>query len=548
MKKIIIPLAIIASFLISCSDLDIQPRSTITNSVYWKQPSDFQAACNELFFGLDYFPTDSYAETMSGSSLNSVSDSKYQPSDNDGTWNNSYAYIRLINTILQNYDACDIKQQAAASKGEALFFRAYNYFNLYKKFGAVPIVKTVLDVDSPELMGPRSPKKDVEDFILADLDSACLFLPETVTSSDRGRITKTAALAFKSRVALYIGTWAKYHNERTDYIQILKTAADAAEKVISSTKPAYKLYTGKGLNSYRYLFIEEGDDSSESILDNRFYFNIRTHGNTYGYAWGTAGFPTKKLADTYLCDDGLPIEKSARFQGYSTVTSEYQNRDPRMAMTLIVPGSAILTSEVTSPFVPALSFSARPETKSGYRFYKFIGEKYYSKVGSGLCEYDCRILRLGEILLNYIEASYEANGSVTDAELDKTINALRKRVGFNVALTNQFVATHGLNMLTEIRRERTVELANEGFRFDDLRRWKTAETEMSQALRGVKITGTEWEHKINISKLVLDSEGFVLLEPASERTFTSPKNYLFPLPLQQMQMNPNLKPNNPGWD
>jgi hypothetical protein len=548
MKKIIIPLVLAASLLVSCSDLDLKPRSTITSSVFWKQTSDFEKACNELYFSLDYFSSDAYAETMSGTTLNSVSDSKYEPSDNDGTWNNNYGYIRLINSILANYDACNIKQQVAASKGEALFFRAYNYFYLYKKFGAVPIVKTVLDVNSPELMGPRSPKKDVEDFMLADLDSACVYLPATVASSKLGRVTKTAALALKSRIALYVGTWAKYHNERTDYVDILKASAKAAEQVINSTNPTYKLFTGKGAQSYRYLFIEEGDDSSESILDNRFYYNIRTHGNTYGYAWGTAGFPTKKLADSYLCSDGLPIEKSPLFKGYSTVTSEYENRDPRMAMTLIVPGTSILTSEFPNRFVPALSFSARPVTNSGYRFYKFIGEKFYSKVGSGLCEYDCRVIRLGEILLNYIEASYEANGSVTDAELDKTINALRARVGFNAKLTNQFVTANGLNMLNEIRRERTVELANEGFRFDDLRRWKTAETEMSQALRGVKIKGTEWETKIDVSKLVLDNEGFVLLEPASERTFVSPKNYLFPLPLQQLQMNPNLKPNNPGWD
>ena len=546
MKKINLYLSLIVLLASSCLDLDLEPISTLTNSIFWKQSSDFQKACNELYFGLSYFPNDSYSEVMSGSSLNTVSNSQYVPTENDGVWNDSYAYIRLANSIIEEYEKCDIKDEAAAYMGEALFFRAYNYFNLYKKFGPVPIVKSVLDVDSPELMAGRNSQIEVEDFILDDLNKAMNYLPVNVDDINKGRITQSIAMAFKSRVALYIGTWAKYHGHRSDYVDVLHEATEAASFVISSTNPKYQLFTEKGNESYRYLFIEEGDDSSESILDNRFYFNIRTHGNTYGYAWGTSGFPTKKLADTYLCIDGLPIEKSPLFKGYETTVSEYENRDPRMLMTFIVPGSAILTSEVSEPFVPSYSFSDRPETKSGYRFHKYIGEKYYSKVG--LCEYDCRVIRFGEVLLNYIEAKFEADGKVTDDDLNLTINALRKRAGMPTELSNQFVSSNGLDMLTEIRRERTVELANEGFRFDDLRRWKTAEVEMSQSLRGVKIKGTEWEEKIDISKLVLDDEGFVLLEPASEREFKSPQHYLFPLPLQQVAMNPNLLPNNPGWE
>ena len=551
MKKIYYPIIFLISLLqTSCLDLTLEPRNTITNAIFWKLPQDFEKAANELYFGLDFFPKDSYAETMSGLSLNNVSNGTFLATENDGVWNSGFAYLRLTNSLLKNCALSDIKDAINTYKGEALFFRAFFYFGMYQRFGALPIVRNELDLNSPELMGSRNSRVEVEDFILADLDEAITLLPNVVSNANKGRITKGAALAFKSRVALFIGTWAKYHQSRTDYNNILAQAIDASEKIITGSGTdgkKYNLYNGKGLESYRYLFIEEGDDSQESILDNRYFFNIRTHGNTYGWTWGTVGFPTKTLADSYLCDDGLPIDKSAKFQGYEKTTSEYNNRDPRMNMTFIKPGKAILTSEVSVPFVPAYSFSARPETKSGYRSHKFISEKRYT-TGSSSCEYDCHVIRYGEVLLNYIEAKFEKAGMVSNDDLNQTINLLRARVGMPAMLSNEFVNANGLSMQNEIRRERTVELALEGFRHDDLRRWKIAETEMPKALRGVKIKGTEWETKILTSQLLVDAEGFLIIESAANRTFDKHKHYLFPLPMQQLSMNPNLKPNNPGWE
>lgn len=556
MKKTIIYIFIIAAIAgaTSCIDLDQMPRYEISDPSFWKIPDDFEQAANALFFGLDAFPSNGEAETMSGLHINTVSNGTHIASANDGVWDDSYAYIRKANNILQKYEECNIKEDAKASKGEALFFRAYYYFKLYKRFGETPIIKDVLDVNSPGLTASRDKRTDVEDFILSDIDEAINYLPDDVPDDKKGRITKGIALAFKSRVALFIGTWGKYHSTRTDYKDILEKAADAAEKVITGSGTdgkKYDLYKAYGIDSYRYLFIEEGDDSPESILDNRYYYKIRTHGNTYGWAWGTNGFPTKKFADMYLCDDGLPIDKSPRFQKYQTVLSEYQNRDPRMELTLLKPTESYITSEMQSPSTVPYNFSERPETKSGYRLHKFIGEKFYESVGSGPCEYDCHIIRYAEVLLNYAEAKFEKDDNISDADLDMTINELRRRVLWDVKLTNGFVNSNNLDMKTEIRRERNVELAFEGFRYDDLRRWKTAEAEMPESLRGVKVKGTEWESKLapeTLASLKFDSEGFVVVEDASKRTFDAQKHYLFSLPLQQIQMNPNLRPNNPGWE
>ena len=487
---------------------------------------------------------------MTGNNLSSISNGTYLAGPSDGIWYNCYGYIRMCNYLLEKYESSSIKDDIKKYKGEALFFRSYMYFKMYKYYGALPIITSVLDINSSDLYKGRDSREAVENFILQDIEEAIDLLPVSSGDKQKGRITKGAALAFKSRVALFIGTWAKFHGTRSNYKEILSMAVDASMKIIDGSGTEgkkYSLYTGKSLDSYRYLFIDEGDNSSESILDSRYYYQIRTHGNTYGWAWGTSGCPTKKFADMYLCIDGLPIDKSPLFKGYDQIKSEYENRDPRMLQTLLIPGEEYITSEVHTPLIVPYSFTDRPTTRTGYRVHKFIGEKFYAKVGD--CEYDAHVIRYAEVLLNYIEAKFERDEKVSDEDLFLTIHELRKRVGMDIDLTNDFVEKYNLDMRTEIRRERAVELAFEGFRYDDIRRWKTAEVELPMSLRGVKISDTEWEEKLGdaVMDLNIDEEGFVVVEEASKRTFETPKHYLYSLPLQQLQMNPNLKPNNPGW-
>lgn len=153
------------------------------------------------------------------------------------------------------------------------------------------------------------------------------------------------------------------------------------------------------------------------------------------------------------------------------------------------------------------------------------------------------------MLLILAEALYEQQGSISDQDLNRTINVVRSRVNMP-ALTNAIVNTYNLNMLTEIRRERTVELAFEGYRRDDLRRWKTAETELPQALKGVKFVGTEYQQRYPDlpigTNIQVDANGFIVAEPASARNFM-PKHYLDPIPLQQIQLSNGTLTQNPGW-
>lgn len=192
-------------------------------------------------------------------------------------------------------------------------------------------------------------------------------------------------------------------------------------------------------------------------------------------------------------------------------------------------------------------FSGTNATHTGYMIRKFLDETIEATQFQGA--YDFKEFRYGEVLLILAEGLYEKNGMISDQDLDRTINLLRSRVNMP-PLTNSFVTANGLNMLNEIRRERTVELAFEGFRRDDLRRWKTAESVLPNSLRGVKFVGTEYQQKYPNLKIgtdiQVDDSGFIVADPASSRQF-QPKDYLDPIPLQQIQLSKGTLKQNPGW-
>jgi hypothetical protein len=325
------------------------------------------------------------------------------------------------------------------------------------------------------------------------------------------------------------------------------------------TSGEYQLFDRRdvlGDESYRFFFILDKvksnvsnltkADQKEYICSARYDASIRRQPNTSNEFVGN---PTKKFVDMILCSDGLPIEKSPLFQGKQTVLSEYQNRDLRMKNIFFIPGTQDWQSQApdyaknwSNPtfggFLVRVGFGST--TYTGYQYCKFNPQILTPSM-------DYPVLRYAEILLTNAEALYEKNGTITDAQLNATINLLRARANLP-NLTNSFALANGLDMRTEIRRERTVELFAEGKRFDDLRRWKTAETEMPQALKGVLWTGTQYAADPEWSSVVypLDSEGYIIIEDASKRKFEE-KHYLFPIPTRQILLNPQLE-QNPGWE
>lgn len=553
-----IVLAVILST--GCSKgLDLHPLDSISDATFWNSAADFKLAANNLYNSLSLYNVAGDVESeIAYNNNNAISNGTYLAGETDSKWSDPYAYIRRCNKIIAEAEMSDVVDDPEVSRfvGEAKFFRAWNYWMLFRLYGGVPLIKEVPDVNSDALYNARATRKETVDFIIQDLTDASLQLPlkSDLVSEDVGRVTKGAALALKARVALFEGTWEKYRGI-SDFVGYLDVAIQSANEVIENNQ--FSLYKGSGSESYRYLFIEQGDDSPENILDNRYEVNVRGHNFVYLTLEGQY-LPTKKLADMYLCSDGLPIEKSQLFEGYDTRISEYQNRDPRMDMTMVVPGSSVVWGLFPEPIESWPFFPSR-NGNTGYMTNKYRSEdKFGNTTQRNEYGWDTRVIRYAEVLLIYAEAIFEKNGSISDIDLDKSINVIRERVEMT-PLTNALVSSNGLDMQQEIRRERTVELALEGYRYDDLRRWKIAETVLPQAIKGIKIVGTQWGSDPIIINGVdnnlyskseyqarADEDGFLIAEPSAGRSFDKDKHYLRPLPTKEININNKLE-QNPEW-
>lgn len=537
MKKLIYSLLIIT--LLSgtgCSNfLDREPKTSLSPNTFWKTESDLRMSLNILYQNMNRsYSLDNQSIDCFGAVGNHVSSGSLTPSNTDAIWTTAYTQIRRINDFIENFQKAEVSEDIKKRYlGEALFFKAYFYFNLIKRFGDVPYITKTLDINSPELYGPRVSFKEILDDILEDLLEAEKYVPvKSDIPTDVGRVTKGTIQALTARIALYYGTYYKFRGVDS-YKSYLTISRDAAKRLIDSGE--YSLY-----KDYRNLFLLPGEDSSEHILS----FRYSAESNTYnprirGVIVDFIQEPTKHLADAFLCKDGLPIEKSQYKIEYLPIGKEFENRDPRMALTIWKPGDSFLGE----PFLPNLA----NQTKTGYMFKKYGDENSYSDINSRIDEI---IIRYAEVLLTYAEAVYELNEKISDEDLDISINELRGRFDGDPNrlpnLTNAFINNNGLDMREEIRRERRVELCFESFRYDDLIRWKTAETELPHAILGAKFDQQAYPNVIPGKDINLDENGFILVQSGNSRLFNPSKDYLFPLPLRELSLNTKLT-QNPGW-
>lgn len=537
-KNILFSLVLLLCF--GCdSILDKYPQTDISPVNFWKSEADFKMAANALYNSL----SNNYGETLDlqaddyyGRSVNAVSSGTLVPSNTDDVWITAYNTIRKANDIIENAEKSEveasIKERYVA---EARFFRAYQYAVLIKRFGDVPLVLKTLDITNPDLFETKTSRSIVLEKIIEDLQWASGKLPkkQELTATDEGRITRGAALAVLSRVTLYEGSRNKYHHtgESAFLFELAKTSAYT---VISEKE--FALYP-----DYLGIFKEENEGNSETVLRVFYKENITSAApRTRGFIVDANMSPTKNLADAFLCADGLPVEYSDLFEGFDDITTEFVNRDPRMAYTIWEP---LTPHENNAPLIPPLT-----RARTGY-FPKKPGD--VTALDKTFVYTDYIVMRYAEVLLNYAEAVYELNSSISDADLDISVNELRKRVGM-ISLTNAFVneqQTKGyhVDMLGEIRRERRVELAGEGLRYDDIIRWKQAESVLPETIKGTKFQQAHYPNTIPGKDVQLDENGFIIVEKGDARSFETPKNYLFPLPLRELSLNPNLK-QNAGWD
>ena len=551
--------ALLLAMLFSCTqDLDLVPRTTLSEASFWNNANDFKLASNRYYVTLlpghaTTSGVDDNSDIVYGDAQNTVSAGINVAGENDGTWTNTYRELRQINTMLTKaveYEGD--RSEIAISVAEGKFFRAFAHFTLVVRFGDVPYFDRVLTgLDDELLKKPRTRRDTVITNILKDLDEAAPDLPpqSALSGSDIGRITQGAAYALKARVALFEATWAKYHGTPGDVNTLLDQSIAAARAVIESGEYELFTYADAPEDSYLQSYMLPGNDSKEQILARRYHPEIGGHALGHWLCCGGFGDGTKKLADMYVCTDGLPIDVSPLFQGYGTMTSDFENRDLRMSNTFTIPGSTgfkFRNRDNQAGERPVFSFVDKGPAP-GYKARKLVSVDEEGFVW-GRCSEFKHVLKYSELLLNLAEALYERNQAISDSDLDATVNLLRARGGV-ADLTNTLVNANGLDMLSEIRRERTVELAYDNHRLNDLKRWKTAVTELNEDIRGVNIGSGAWDEQFEgISEsFPSDAEGFKIVERKDDRQFAE-RNYLFPLPIQQIQLSEGVLEQNKGWD
>lgn len=571
-------MAMASMAMVSC--LDFSPEAQMNDDSVWSKANNFQLFANQFYtythdiqsgasyqYAVSDGPhSDTRSDLIAGANVNVYSQGTNTIPQSDGNYTTLYRQIYYTNLLLKKAASFGNQSAIAVPVAEAKFFRAYCYFELVQLYGNTILLTEPVDMDSPKMNAQRDDRSLVIDQCVKDLQEAAKDLPETATEA--GRLTSDAANAMLSRVALYEATWQKFHTGGADattnserVTSLLNTAKTAAKAVMEGGR--YKLfYNDKlGTESYRYMFILEDEKCNPAGLttkDNTEYILARRHKSTDGVnlnitkAYLTnAIYPTRKLANMYVCQNGLPISHNgtvnAMFKGYDQATSEYQNRDNRMLTTLAPRGTKVWDNTVDhcrtawddSDLARAKEVGAT--ANSGYQTHKWAVERQVAD------RYECMdfpVIRYAEVLLNFAEAIYELQGRISDSDLDKSLNLVRLRSNPNmVKLSNALVDNNGLSMREEIRRERTVELAFEGFRIDDLKRWATAPVEMPQDQLGVKWKGTQFETLWANQSRQLNSEGCIILY--DNRTWDD-KLYLYPLPSDQLQLNPNIG-QNPGW-
>lgn len=541
MKKIfsiLITLSLITFF--SCNDdfMERYPLDKVNDANFWQTPTDLMTYANQFYpilSRISAYTTDNMSDNQGSASIVSYIWNEYVVPSSGGGWAKSdWSEIRSCNYFLQRYskvkgDIALINRYAA----EIRFFKAYYYHEKIKQFGDVPWLSYDLKTNSEELMAPRDSRKLVMDSIIADLNYAITNLPETASDN---RLTKYAALAFKARACLFEGTFRKYHN-LGDHATILQEAVNAAEAIINSGK--FSLYsTGDTKNDFFNLFIQaELAGNPEGIMIQQFTDPLLMHNRVRQLGEAGTGF-TKDFAETYLCIDAKPISVSPLYKGDAQFADEFVDRDPRMKQTIYTKDRPYLitsTGEYEYQDVPQFNNGM---CYTGYRIIKFWSPTQrdfeYQR-----CILDDFIFRYGEVLLIYAEAKAELE-ECTQGDLDKSVNLLRKRVGMpDLDVNVGFVDPNWSNwevsvspLINEIRRERRVELAAEGFRFDDLRRWKAGKLlTNAKTYLGARDPGTN---------------DYRILYPGKTRTWND-KQYLYPLPLDELVLNPQFV-QNPGWD
>ncbi len=588
MKKLKYTSIIIASSAVlmfgSCSkDFLNQPAEDQVEAPYFfNTEKDLEVATNDFYSMLatmEVYTNDASSDNlMPLNPANQIKGNRIVPvASGSGGW--SWGNLRKVNYFLENYHK--VGSQAAKDKysGIARFFRAYFYFDKVKTFGDVPWYGKVLTGKDPDLYKPRDSRQLVMDSVLADLDYAIKNIP---AEKQLNLVTKYTALLLKARISLFEGTFRKYHKIEGSE-KFLTEAANAAQELMQAN--AYTLYTEGGPQAaYRNLFGRDKQDNTETILAADYELGLKVHNLGYLFTSATSGSYglMKDAVDSYLMNDGSRFTDKANYKTTSYF-QEMQNRDPRLIQTTAGPDFRVNGESKNEPVTLNI-------TTTGYRLIKALPNR--SQWATSASVFDLILFRYAEALLVFAEAKAEL-GTLSQADLDLSINKLRARAGMpnlNLAQANAnpdpYLAdmypnvsnTANKGVILEIRRERRIELFNEGQRWDDLMRWKEGK-KVTKPMVGVYFSGVGGHDftgdgnadvflhtgsttgapptvtsMININQRTLwnpitgqQKATSGNLDPFPQGgVFDEERDYFFPIPSEDLKLNENLK-QNPGW-
>lgn len=591
---------LIAGLLISLNScmndefMEVQPKDQQTEDNVFQSYENFKTyswGLYNAFFGYAYatgqtdeiFRGDYEADNMIKHVSGNESQWAYQkvkvPTSSDN-WD--YEYIRRCNIMLDNIDE---SLMTTADKEHwrsvGYFFRAYKYFKMLSMYGGIPWVEHTLSDNSEELYSPR----DSRDVVAANILDNLKYAEENIKEDGDGdnTINKAVVESLISRFALFEGTWRKYHG-LDDADTYLNECVRASKKVMEQYPTLH--------SSYDELFNSESLNGVNGIILYKEYSaNWLCHGLTRMVRTGESNIEaTKDAVDSYLCNDGYPIGSSPAYDGDKNVYAQFRNRDHRLYYTVCPPykissaSSSAKTWDYTENVeereyidlmgqisgetyhrLPTSNFKGfitkgQPHFKNvnwgqgwnasqmGFWVWKYYNTHTDASNANGVCTTDAPLFRLGEVLLNYAEAMCEM-GQFDQNVADATINKLRDRANVSHMVVddigNDFDPVRDEDvqpLLWEIRRERRVELMGEGFRLNDLRRWKKGHYVDRQPC-GVYLSDAS-EFNVKVMNGSSSNDGYVYY-------FEKPLGwlehyYLYPIPLNEIALNPALE-QNPGW-
>lgn len=554
--------------LLGCDDmLDKEPKNNVSASVYLRSENDLSAYSANLYgvfpvhagYGIGVFGVDNNSDNQAGTNPNgNFIPQQVRVPQSGGEW--EFANIRTCNYFLNRVNSLLQEDAISGNKdnidhylGEMYFFRAYIYFNKLRALGDFPIITTMVgeDYETVRKHSERRPRNEVARFIISDLDSAYLLMKDTPPMSNR--LTKKAAALLKSRVALYEGTWEKYHKgtarvpggpgwpgSQKDYLRdftiniddevayFLEEAKKAAELVADNTPLAENyaaMFNSITLNDPEVILWKKYDNTITPAV---YHFTV---GYLQRNGGGNSGY-TRSMVESFLMENGYPIyADGSGYLGDATLENVAANRDHRLVQSLILPGDKLTDNNTTGLiensgyyYRPPITDIAENRCPTGYSIKKGLttdpnqGPTQQSITASV-------VFRAAEAYLNYIEADYLLNGTL-DAKSDKYWKALRTRAGVDPDYMKTIAATDlskepdlakysGTALvdktLYNIRRERRNEFIAEGMRKDDLYRWRSLDMMKDYIVEGFDLWTENYklysEPKAGIAVISLVEEG-----------------------------------------